>query len=634
MIHLLHAFPSSPAMYLLPDIEMKLKRSACDRCHSQKLRCPRSTAKDGSQKPCIRCQKAGTNCTVSAMQKTGRPRKKGDMTSRNKKTGNDTLSLGNDSFPPISERPDHSTVLQLDTQSKVDCAPPSTTAPEPRSLTSDSFKQRLGGFASSSNEYPMGGSESNPSTGSLNDYTCPLPFDDFLMDMPDVVDEQNFLWVGEGVPPQYERIGDIFTGCAETPEFQVQKNEEDRQEGPFLANDTKSEAAAQEVHFKQINPLTWEGLPELSSKSTSCTDLSSFTTNSCPLSPMTFDTASPKPSTGSAYKNYEIDENAESERNFSLYQMRQQESCLSIPHQTPLGETSPFVDPRLNSAYKSTQGLLQIQFEIYASSAKFMSWKAAPSRHESPDTINDSQSESMGNFFSTVENFISLISEPQSIIAGSSSPQISAPCLSASSTDVKTTTFESTDNSNPFSPSRILKPTSAADVKSSRSSIDVLEPDLAAFHLVLACHTRLMAAYEAIVDAVAIQHQSMGNGNPGVSSVASLSIDGFMVQCGTSLESHLHLQIIVHQLERLSEACYGYLSRAPSPNSREDIFYFNSLRGLHQRRRRAAPATFMEMAKRMVEEREITLRAKIDTLACGLHHASDVDPFHFATDAP
>ncbi|PWY93855.1 hypothetical protein BO94DRAFT_612388 [Aspergillus sclerotioniger CBS 115572] len=49
---------------------IKALRYACDRCHGQKLRCPRSQAAD---KPCLRCQKAQVPCTLSVAHKVGRP---------------------------------------------------------------------------------------------------------------------------------------------------------------------------------------------------------------------------------------------------------------------------------------------------------------------------------------------------------------------------------------------------------------------------------------------------------------------------------------------------------------------------------------------------------------------------------
>ncbi|KAK4172025.1 GAL4-like DNA-binding protein [Triangularia setosa] len=65
-----------------PDTDQPL-RQACDRCHSQKLRCPRSTSnsesdgKTGSHagKPCSRCDKAGFPCIVSHRGRAGRPSK-------------------------------------------------------------------------------------------------------------------------------------------------------------------------------------------------------------------------------------------------------------------------------------------------------------------------------------------------------------------------------------------------------------------------------------------------------------------------------------------------------------------------------------------------------------------------------
>ena len=51
------------------------KRFACDRCHDQKLRCPRPVNGGNATVPCIRCQRAGTVCNISSPLKTGRPSK-------------------------------------------------------------------------------------------------------------------------------------------------------------------------------------------------------------------------------------------------------------------------------------------------------------------------------------------------------------------------------------------------------------------------------------------------------------------------------------------------------------------------------------------------------------------------------
>lgn len=53
----------------------QVKRFACDRCHDQKLRCPRPVNGGSATVPCIRCQRAGTVCNISSPLKTGRPSK-------------------------------------------------------------------------------------------------------------------------------------------------------------------------------------------------------------------------------------------------------------------------------------------------------------------------------------------------------------------------------------------------------------------------------------------------------------------------------------------------------------------------------------------------------------------------------
>lgn len=74
----------------------QVKRFACDRCHGQKLRCPRSSSGSEANEPCRRCQKAGVRCNISVTQKTGRPSK----ASKLQKSKESTPSIGS----PASER--------------------------------------------------------------------------------------------------------------------------------------------------------------------------------------------------------------------------------------------------------------------------------------------------------------------------------------------------------------------------------------------------------------------------------------------------------------------------------------------------------------------------------------------------
>ncbi|CZS94929.1 uncharacterized protein RAG0_04737 [Rhynchosporium agropyri] len=74
-----------------PEEPAPVKRFACDRCHDQKLRCTRP--QDGE--PCVRCQRAGVFCNVSAAQRTGRPRKSSNNRphAERKTTSNATTSV-------------------------------------------------------------------------------------------------------------------------------------------------------------------------------------------------------------------------------------------------------------------------------------------------------------------------------------------------------------------------------------------------------------------------------------------------------------------------------------------------------------------------------------------------------------
>ncbi|KAK1973643.1 hypothetical protein LZ30DRAFT_742896 [Colletotrichum cereale] len=91
--------PEETALLKLDD---QLRRSACDRCRCQKLRCERSNAgagpgsnatttdsgasarspTGGSLPPCRRCQRVGAVCNTSFQQRPGRPRLSDDSSSR------------------------------------------------------------------------------------------------------------------------------------------------------------------------------------------------------------------------------------------------------------------------------------------------------------------------------------------------------------------------------------------------------------------------------------------------------------------------------------------------------------------------------------------------------------------------
>ena len=83
-----------------------MKRFACDRCHDQKLRCPRPVHGGNATVPCIRCQRAGTVCNISSPLKTGRPSKALKVQARTEQHSNSiSPTLSRTSSKNTSNRP-------------------------------------------------------------------------------------------------------------------------------------------------------------------------------------------------------------------------------------------------------------------------------------------------------------------------------------------------------------------------------------------------------------------------------------------------------------------------------------------------------------------------------------------------
>lgn len=78
--------------------ERQVSRRACNRCHTSKLRCPRSSR---DSEPCGRCAKAGVECIFDPPNRLGRPRQKkhqrGRPSSDDDESFSRELSLGSQS---------------------------------------------------------------------------------------------------------------------------------------------------------------------------------------------------------------------------------------------------------------------------------------------------------------------------------------------------------------------------------------------------------------------------------------------------------------------------------------------------------------------------------------------------------
>jgi hypothetical protein len=79
------------------------KRSACDRCRGQKLRCPRTEEQKGE--PCTRCERAGAVCITSDARPPGRPRNPQPERYGRDSKGEPQRNRGRSGSPPADDAP-------------------------------------------------------------------------------------------------------------------------------------------------------------------------------------------------------------------------------------------------------------------------------------------------------------------------------------------------------------------------------------------------------------------------------------------------------------------------------------------------------------------------------------------------
>lgn len=84
-------------------------------------------------------------------------------------------------------------------------------------------------------------------------------------------------------------------------------------------------------------------------------------------------------------------------------------------------------------------------------------------------------------------------------------------------------------------------------------------PSAAVFYIIMACHARILTAYEAIINTTPATKVLPCQSPTSSTTGEYCSIGSFTVRPGTSLESLLHLQVISHQLDHLNSALYCYM---------------------------------------------------------------------------
>ena len=201
---------------------------------------------------------------------------------------------------------------------------------------------------------------------------------------------------------------------------------------------------------------------------------------------------------------------------------------------------------------KSLASFLQMQQQICDCSEDIMQANRSSQDH----------SRALGKLFCATDRFISHVSHISGKHGPASSP-VSIPCLQASATWNRASpssthaclldpSFDSHNQTEDLGSSRQTSPFSSAAV----------------FYIIMACHARILTAYDAIVNTTpatkVIPRQ------PPTSSATGeyCSIGSFTVRPGTSLESLLHLQVISHQLDNLNSALFCYMMTDASSSLR------------------------------------------------------------------
>ena len=281
-----------------------------------------------------------------------------------------------------------------------------------------------------------------------------------------------------------------------------------------------------------------------------------------------------------------------------------------------LGLSHRHPDMSQTHEFKHSQTILQLQIEIYDCSGRIIYPCSIGHVSESDDQQRPSRSGSLGKLFCTAEKFIKFI------VQFCSSPQACSPPSTPSSLDLSSTMTPSgtavadaerrchSDLPKPGVSSPALG-SFGQEIPDTVPPSEPRFPDAATFHLIMACYTRLLAAYDVIIETVVTQLHSPSDfgGGPCSPINTSFSIGDFTVHSGTFLESLLHLQVISHQLGRLGDALYRLLLSQP-PRQAED-FSTALPRRPYQARRMGAPATIGDSAMEIVEEQEMALKMKI-----------------------
>ena len=263
---------------------------------------------------------------------------------------------------------------------------------------------------------------------------------------------------------------------------------------------------------------------------------------------------------------------------------------------------------------QQTQSLLQLQMEIYDCSATIFHAGAAS---EADAEGCQNQSGAFSKLFNATEKFIKLISDTQiaSIpterqVYMSQAHQL-APTIKVNS-NVPDVTKSSPHRSKRGASSYSLDGSyNDVTLDSSGPRSGAWSSNTAYFHLMMGCYTRLLTAYETVVE------KSGGQLSDTSRSARRPSLAGLPSTPPTEdvlLRSRSQLQAISYQLSKLNNAVRAALMSSQCQRQPERYSRKFSAGGLHQSRRSPSPTMLEESAIEVVEEQGRALQGKIEKL--------------------
>lgn len=597
-----------------------MKRFACDRCHDQKLRCPRPVNGGNATVPCVRCQRAGTVCNISSPLKTGRPSKALKLQGRIEQHSSSVS-------PPLSRTSSNNTSngLMKATSGAIvpDYSPDSETC----------------SFQESDSRFLSYASDVSPHHGSFQIYGQ----DPALSAMEE---HSRHLSFGLGITSPMAMNGSGTSGGKDTCEFK-----------PCHYQDTRNHFSCADLAY-----LGECSLPQYypTTKSTSA-DLTSFPThNAFALDPFLYNT--------DIGVNVDIlqdcmaKDNLNYDAQFSPYHLlvervSAEEPCKSEPvcqgpcclrpdmvnrvgdqrsiwpsfdcnashqeatsinvHRRPsesrslstLSDSDCGMAASQTEEVQWTQSLLQLQMEIYDCSATIVLAGTTP---EADAEGCQKEPGASRKLFNATERFIALISGIQIPSICVSQPQQPAPMVRIN-TSVPGVTRTSPYSRKRGASSPILDGSyNDAILDASGTKSGAGSSNTAFFHLMMGCYTRLLTAYETVVERYGNQlcDTSRPARQPSTASLSStLATDNDPL-----VRSQMQLQGISHQLSKLNNAVRAALMSSQSQRQPERYSQRFSPGNLHQARRSPSPAMLEESAIEVVEEQERVLQAKIEKL--------------------